>query len=152
MKKMKKIVVGIVSLICVLALTAGCTTHASLAYTFSIDNGDAIKVSLDIKGKYKITSDVPFTISCNGEDLTQGTFIHGEYYEQYVNAVQNDEKAVLLDSGEKDGNQYIFWSFDGKEYNYAVLVTGSNTGLILSNHVSEESARECFNRLTISKE
>lgn len=150
MKKMKKFIVSVATLVCVLALTAGCTTRASMSYVYSIDNGDSIEVSLNIKGKYKITSDVPFTISCDGEVLTHGSFIHGEYYDQYVAAAKNDEKAVVLDSGTKDGNPYIFWSFDGKEFNYAIQITGSNTGILLGNMVSEESARECFDRLTIS--
>lgn len=150
MKKMNKILTCVAALICVVTMVAGCKT--TLAYTFNVDNGDVIKISMDTTDQYKMTSDVPFTISKDGQDLTQGTFIHGEAYEQYVNVVNTDDKAVLLDSGTKDGNEYVFWCYDGKEYNYAIMVSGSNTGVILGNPVSEETAKECFNRMTITKE
>lgn len=152
MNKIRKLVACIVSLACVAALAAGCTTSSSMSYTFSVDNGDAVKITLDTSDKYKMTSDVPFTISQDGKELSQGTFIQGEAYEQYANVVQTDEKAVLLDSGTKDGNDYVFWCYDGKEYNYVIKIAGSNTGMILGNPVSEETAKECFNRLTITKE
>lgn len=72
--------------------------------------------------------------------------------EQYAAVVQSDENAKLLDSGTKDGNEYIFWSFNDREFNYAILIKDSNTGVILGNNVSEESARECFERLTFTVE
>ncbi len=152
MNRIKKLIACIVSLACVAVLAVGCTTSSSMSYTFSVDNGDTVKVTLDTSDKYKMTSDVPFTISQDGKELSHGTFIQGEAYEQYANVVQTDEKAVLLDSGTKDGNDYIFWCYDGKEYNYVIQIAGSNTGMILGNPVSEETAKECFNRLTITKE
>lgn len=108
------------------------------------------RVSLDTTDKYKITSDVPFTISQDGKEQTLETFIHGDAYTQYVSVIETDEKAVLLDSGTKDGNEYEFWCYDGKEYNYAIMIAESNTGMILGNPVSKKSAKDCFNRLTIS--
>lgn len=151
MKKLKKMIVGFVSLVCVLAMSAGCTTSSSMSYTFSVDNGDSIKVTLDTSDKYSITSDVPFTISCNGEEMAQGTCIQGEAYAQYAENAEKAEKVQILDSGTKDGNEYIFWSYDNKEFDYAILIKDSNTGMVLSSLVSEEAAKECFNRLTISK-
>lgn len=78
----------------------------------------------------------------------------GEFYNQYKELASSDEddKVKLLDSGSKDGNEYVFWSYDDSEYNYAILIEGSSTGLILGNQVSEESAKESFNRLTIEYE
>lgn len=75
-----------------------------------------------------------------------------EPYQQYVSVVNADEKAEMIDSGTKNGNEYIFWCYNGSEYNCAILIKGSNTGIVLGNPVSEESAKECFNRLTISVE
>lgn len=150
MKMMKKIIACIASLVCVAALAVGCTTSSSLSYTYTVDNGDSVKVTLNTTDKYKITSSVPFKIMHDGEELTQGTFIHGDAYEQYKSVVQNDEKSVLLDSGTKDGHEYVFWCYDGMEYNYVVKIADSNTGILLYNPVSEETAKECFNRLTFA--
>ncbi len=149
---MKKCLALLLSVVCVVCVLAGCTTSSSMSYTYSVDNGDSVKVTMDTSDKYHITSNAPFTISHDGKELSHGTFIHGEAYAQYVNAVETDEKAVLLDSGTKDGNEYIFWCYDGKEYNYAIMLADSNTGMILGNPVSEETAKEVFNRLTITNE
>lgn len=62
----------------------------------------------------------------------------------------NDENATILDSGEKDGCEYVMWNYNDSEYDYAILIEDSNTGILLGNDVSEESAKECFQRLTIS--
>lgn len=147
--KMKKPTLCILALVCVLVMVTGCSFHSSMSYTFSIDNGDSIVVELDTADKYRITPDIPFTITQDGKTLSQGRFIHSDVYAEYTN-LEGAENVQILDSGSKDGNQYIFWCFDGKEYNYAILVGESNTGILLGNLVSQESAKECFNRLTIS--
>ena len=148
MKYMKKMLFCVTMLVCLLVMT-GCYVKTSMSYNFHIDNGDDIRVTLDTGDKFKMTSDVPFVISQNGEALTQGAFIHGDAYAQYKNAAQTDEKSKVLDSGTKDGDEYVFWNYDGREYNYVILVKDSNTGIVLGNTISEESAKECFNRLTI---
>lgn len=146
---MKKTVLCILALVCVLAMVTGCNFHSSISYTFSIDNGDSIEVELDTTDKYSMTSDVPFTVTLDGEAQSYGTFIHSDVYPEYAN-IGEAENTQVLDSGTKDGNQYIFWCFDGKEYNYAILVEGSNTGVLLGNMISQESAQACFDRLTIT--
>ena len=149
MKNYKKFLVCITALL-VAALLFGCEMSSSKAYTYAVDTGDSIKVSLNTKDGYDLSSGDPFAISYNGEVLSQGTFMQAEAYEQFEDAVKNDENAQLLDSGVKDGNTYIFWSFNGVEFNYAILVGDSDTTVVLGNNVSEESAKECFARLTIT--
>lgn len=151
MKLCKRLVIAVVAVLMMITLL-GCETTKTKSFTFNVDNGDAIKLSLNIKDDYDISSEIPFQISCGGAVLSQGTFIQSEAYAQYVAAVQSDENATLLDSGMKDGNEYVFWNYNDTEFNYVILIADSNTGIILGNDVSEESARECFNRLTITAE
>ena len=147
---MKKRLVYVFAILSMMILFVGCgNAKTSKTYTFNVETGDSVKVKLDTSDKYNITSEVPFEISQDGDIKSQGTFIFGEAYEQYKDVVDTDENAELLDSGNKDGNEYVFWSYNDSEYNYAILIKGSSTGLILANDVSEESAKECFNRLTI---
>ena len=147
---MKKKLVYMFTILSIMILFVGCgNAKTSKTYTFNVETGDSVKVKLDTSDKYNITSEVPFEISQDGDIKSQGTFIFGEAYEQYKDVVDTDENAELLDSGNKDGNEYVFWSYNDSEYNYAILIKGSSTGLILANDVSEESAKECFNRLTI---
>lgn len=147
---MKKKLVCLATMLCMVLGMTGCKTNLNMAYTFNVETGDSIKVKLDIKDNYKLSSDVPFVISCEDETLSQGMFIYADAYEQYVEAAETDEKAEILDSGEKDGNEYVFWSYDDSEFNYAILIEDSDTAILLGNNVSEESAKECFERLTIS--
>lgn len=149
---MKKFIVFALYVVLMSTMIVACSTDSSKAYTFTVDNGDKIKLTLDTSEDYDISSDLPFAISCNGEILSQGSFILDEAYEQYVSVVENDENAKLLDSGTKDGHKYIFWCYNGSEYNYAIVINDSSTGIILGNPVSEESAKECFNRLDITVE
>lgn len=149
---MKKRLVYLFAILSMMILFVGCgNAKTSKAYTFNVETGDSVKVKLDTSDKYNINSEVPFEISQDGDIKSHGIFIFGEAYEQYKELVNSDEdeKLKLLDSGNKDGNEYVFWSYNDSEYNYAILIKDSSTGLILGNNVSEESAKECFNRLTI---
>ena len=149
---MKKVLAAVCSVVLVLCLFTACSTTSSKAYTFTVDNGDKIKIELNTAGNYDLSAELPFTISCDKETLSQGSFVLAKSYQQYVSVVNSDENAELIDSGTKDGNEYIFWCYNGSEYNYAILIEGSNTGIVLGNPISKESAKECFDRLTISAE
>jgi len=133
-------------------MLTGCKASSSKSYTFSVETGDAIKITLDTSDKYDITSEVPFVISHDGATLSQGIFLAADDYKAYADVVNADENAVVLDSGSKDGNSYIFWSYNDSEFNYVIMVQDSGTGILIGNNVSEESARECFERLTFSVE
>ena len=142
----------LLSSICFILGLAGCSSSTSKAYTFSVETGDSIVLSLDTSDDYDITSELPFTITNQDDEESQGTFITADQYQQYADALKTDPDAVILDTGEKDGNEYIFWSYDNAEYNYAILIKDSNTGVLLGNLVSEEMANACFQRLVISKD
>lgn len=152
MKKIRRNGICFILSVFLLTLLSGCSTSSSKAFTFSVDTGDSVQVRLVTSDGYDLSSDVPFVISHEGKTLSQGAFMPRESYEQFVGAIESDENAVLLDSGTKDGNDYIFWSYNDSEFDYAILIDGSNTGIVLGNIVSQESAVECFNRLTVSAE
>ncbi len=148
MKKLKLLVCFII-FVCMV----GCgsvKTHKSCTYT--VDNGDLVIVKLDTTNGYDMTMELPFEVSCDNQVLTYCSFIQADYYEQYVEVVETDEAVVKLDSGEKDGNAYVFWEYNSTEYNYVIMLGNSNTAVLLGNNVSKESAQECFNRLTFSVE
>lgn len=149
MKKLLELAFSVALLLCLLTAYS---TNSSKAYTFTVDNGDKIKIELNTADKYDLSAELPFVISCDGKTLSQGSFVLAESYQQYVSVVNTDENAELLDSGTKDGNEYIFWCYNGSEYNYAILIKGSNTGIVLGNPISKESAKECFDRMAITVE
>lgn len=120
------------------------------AYDFKVDTGDSVRVELENTDGYNITSDIPFEISVDEKVQSQGIFIESSQFEEYEEVVNTDPTAKLIDSGTKDGNKYIFWSYADSEYNIVVLIGNSNTGVLLGNTVSEKSAKECFERLVFS--
>lgn len=149
---MKKALAIILSVILWMCVISACATSSSKTYIFAVDNGDKIRVELNTTENYDLTADLPFMISCDGKVLSQGVFVSADTFQQYVNVVNTDKNAEIIDVGIKSGNEYIFWCYNQSEYNYAILINGSNTGIIIGNSVSEEAAKECFNRLTIAVE
>ncbi len=133
----------------------GCSTQDGgiktyKAFTFSVSTGDKVHIELDTTDGYDITSDLPFEISQNGSILSQGTFIEAAQFESYVEAVSTDANAKIIETNTKDSNQYVFWSYNDSEFNIVILINNSNTGILLGNTMSENSAIGCFERLTIS--
>lgn len=147
MKKYLK-VIGIIFVS--LFMITGCSTYKS--YTYEVDTGDKITVRLDISNGYDISYELPFSIYDNDELLSQATFISLSGYNQYIGVINSDSSVRIIDSGSENGITYTFYSYNDSEFNYLIRVDGSSTGLLLGNPISEESARECFNRLTITKE
>lgn len=128
----------------------GCTTTKS--FTYSVETGDSIKITLDTSDGYDLSSDLPFTVSKDGETLSQGTFIKGEYYNQYVDLAKTDSSCTVLDES-SDGNiEYVFYSVNDSEYDYVVSIKNSNTALLLGNQHSQSEAQKCFELLTFSVE
>ena len=148
---MKKILTAILVGISIMAISVGCgNTSTSKSYDFKVDNGDVIKVEIDTSDGYDITSNVPFDISCDDKVQTQGMFIEKSKVIDFIEAVASDSNARYIDSGNKEGIAYTFWAYNEEEFNIVVNIQDSNTGILLGNIVSEESAKECFDRLTIS--
>lgn len=130
-------------------LVTGCTT--SIEFTYDVSTGDRIKVKLNTTDEYKLSAKSPFTISKGDKGLSTGTFITLDGYEKYVNAVYRQEDVQILDSGNKDGNDYILYSYNNKNFNYVIRVGESNTGILLENINSKSEAEEVFNLLTFSE-
>ena len=137
---MKKIFKSILLVgIMMLALT-GCTTNKS--YTYTVETGDKVKITLNTTDGYDLSSDLPFAISKDGNTLSQGTFIQESYYEQYVNAANT--QGQIIDRGSNDNIEYVFYSYNNSEYNYVIKIKDSNTALLLGNPNSQEEAKKCF--------
>lgn len=128
-----------------LFLLVGCTS--SMAVTFTVESGEFIRVELDTSDGHSISFENPFEVSFNDSVCTFGTFISVDQVSEYLDAVELDENAVLLDEGTVNGYDYYFWSYGGSEWNYVIALDGSLTGILLCNNVSEASARAVFSRL-----
>lgn len=146
---MKRILISAFFLCAIVLMVTGCSTTKS--YTFKVETGDKIEIKLNTNDNYDITSELPFAISKNDEVLSQGTFITIDSYNQYISAINKGNNTKIIESKTKNGLEYTFYSYNNSEYNYVIKIVGSNTGLLIGNPISEESAKECFDRLTITK-
>lgn len=144
---MKK-VMGILMIGIMIVSLTGCTTNKS--YTYTVETGDKVKITLNTTDGYDLSSDLPFTILKKGNNLSQGTFIQGSYYEQYVNAANT--QGQIIDKGSNDNIEYVFYSYNNSEYNYVIKIKNSNTALLLGNSNSEEEAKKCFDLLSFNLE
>lgn len=148
MKKKFNIIFSLI--VVVMLFVTGCgDSKTTASYTYKVETGDNIKISLTTNDGYELTSDIPFVISKDKKELSQGTFISAEYYTAYVDSVKNDEKAEIIDEGTKSDCSYVMWNYNDSEFDYVVMINGTNTGILIANNVSEESAKECFDRLEI---
>ena len=128
----------------------GCTK--TLSYTFNVSTGDEIKVSLEESDGYTLTNKsdtegVDFTIKKDDEVISEAVFATEEDYEYYAEGVEDSEDTKIIDKGEKDNFSYVMWNYNNEEFNCVVLINDSKTAVIIGNQVSEESAKECFERL-----
>lgn len=146
---MKKKLMSVIFMGAMLFMITGCTITKS--YTFKVETGDNIKIKLNTNDDYDISSDLPFVISKDGKTLSQGIFITIDVYNQYIASVTNDSNAKIIETKNKNGLDYTFYSYNNREFNYIIKIEDSNTGLLLGNPISEKSAKECFEKLTITK-
>lgn len=147
---MKKVFMSLSIIVVMLLTLTGCTKSKS--YTFTVETDDKIKIQLNTTEGYDLSSDLPFTISKDGNTLSQGTFITIDGYNQYIEAVNSDSNAKILDSETRDGVSYTFYSYNDSEFNYVIKINDSNTGILLGNQNSQEEAEKCFKLLTFTLE
>lgn len=153
MKKIK-----ILSLILTLVMLFGlcacnsASVKTNKSFTFDVSTGDKVELELDTTDGYDLTSDLPFEIKKGDERQTQGIFISTEDYDYYLDAAKTDDKAKVIEESTKGDIKYLFYSYDNQEWNYVIFINDSSTGILLGNIVSEESAKTCFDRLTITLE
>lgn len=147
---MKKVFMCLAVVGVMLMAFTGCTTTKS--FTYSVETGDSIKVTLDTSDGYDLSSDLPFTVSKDGETLMQGTFIQGSYYEEFVNVAKTDSSAVIIDEVSDDDIEYVFYSVNDSEFDYVINIKNSKTALVLGSQKSQSEAEECYKLLTFSVE
>ena len=126
MEKNKKIAVVFAAVLLVAAMSA-CSTHSSKSYTFKVETGDKIKIEM---------------------------FMTKEGYDQYQTLKDSKEVKILAD-GEKDGNTYFFYEYEGEagtETNFVLWIKDSSTGMLIGSLAGEKEAKAAFERLTITLE
>lgn len=147
---MKRFFGSLVLIGTLLFIMTGCTSSKS--FTFDVTTGDKIKIELDTSNGHNLSSSMPFTISKDDNTLSQGTFITMDGYNQYLDIIENDSSAKVIDNGSKKGVTYTFYSVNDAEFNYVIKIDNSKTAVLLANANSESEAKSVFDLLTFSVE
>ena len=145
----KKLIYVCAALFSAIAFTTGCSSEKSFSYRAL--TGEVIEISIDKSDDYDVSKseDIPFVISHDGKDESNGKFISSDNYSEYADNLFNDENAEIIDSGETENFEYIFYESDESNYNYLMLIKNSRTGVLLENTTSEKAAKECFEHLDL---
>lgn len=151
---MKKKIILTLSLCLLLILTlTACKT--SISYTFQIDNGDKIKVSLETTDGYKLLQkDGVFTVQKDEKDVLIGYFLTSEGYEEKAAVVNDSDDATILTATPENSPTFYCYQFEGEagtETDFLFKIDGSETGAIVGSLNSREEAEAAFQLLTIEK-
>lgn len=145
---MKKRFLNILAILVVGLVLTGCSTFKS--FTFDVETGDKVSIRLDTSNGYDLTGKVPFSVLDGDKILSTGTFIKGDFYDKYVQAANTQGKVITEDD---DKNiEYVFYSYQDKEWNYVIKIKNSNTAILLGNQISEKDAKKVFKLLTFKLE
>ena len=154
MRKKKTWGAALLAAALLLALCA-CTFSSSMSYSFNVETGDVIKVTLDTSDGLALKQeDGEFRVEKEDEILLQGVFITEETYQKFL-AIKGEQGMTMLEDTEKEGNVYYMYEVEGKagtEDNFVLWIKDSKTGALLGSLAGAESAKEAFDKLTITKE
>ena len=142
------VVIAIIIVVSVILILG--KVNNKLSYTYEVNTGDKISLTLNTSGGYSMTSDMPFSITKDDGIISRGTFIEASAYEVYESSMELIDGIVSSDKGEKDGITYLYFNYNNTEFDYIIKINNSNTGVLLSNSISEESAREMFEKLSFN--
>ena len=147
-------------MICLVALVrAGCTNSKKLtqSYTFEVETGDTVKVSLDVSdksnksNKYKLKQkDGQFLIKNDKETLSQGIFITKDTYDQYVSLLSSNSDISVLEKDKTKGCSYYLYEYKGEagtEHDYVVWLNDSSTGILIGSLQNKKVAKDIFEKL-----
>ncbi len=126
--------------------TTNKSTSNNKTVIFPAETGDSIKASIDTSSGYDLSPGPKFVMLKNNKTIGYGVFIKKQTYLSSLEAFKKDKNITILETSKKYGNDYILWTDNDSEYyNYSILINNSNTGIILRNVTSKESAKGFFN-------
>ena len=154
MKKVSLLCRTFAVLLLIVVTLAACKT--SIAYTFTIATGDKIEIKLNTSEDWSLKQkDGAFTILHGEDTILKGLFGTEDNYKDMKEAIESDDKAKVIKESEKDGNQYIFYSYEGSsgmERDVILMVKDAKTCVIMAGNAEEQDVNEAIERLTITKD
>lgn len=146
---MKKIIAAALMLGMILT---GCKSQSSMSYTFKVETGDSVKVTLDTSGsEYKLTqSDGTFAVEEEETAVLQGVFLTEDMYDQYKAAAET--AGAIVETGD---NGFILYEYEGAagvEHNILTMISDSDTGVIIASLEENDKVKEAYSKLKFEVE
>lgn len=130
-------------------MLAGCTSYLNMSYTFNIETGEKVKVSLDLLSGMKMSEDgSSFTVKKGNEDVLSGTFITANTREQYVSSVQMSGYTILENSDDSFKWETGTDTPDGKKEYDRIKKIGTQVYLLAGSQAGWEASDKAMDALT----
>lgn len=150
---MKKIAGLLIGLTACVALLSGCTKN-TLSYTYNVETGDMVKVTVDRMNGYDMDSNNPFTVTHNDETVLTCQFLSEDGYQYYTEVLEEEnlksQGGSIIETGKKGDADYIFYtvgSDDTTEHDFFVKLN-DKTSIIIGSLSPEEDAKAGFDALS----
>lgn len=140
MKKLKYLII-----VLGLVLLVGCGVKEK-TYEYTSDNTKE-KIKVTISEEYTLTDSEPVKITKGDEEATL-IFITKTNFEE-LKALFDNKTLVALDNGKNGDNEYYLYKVN-EEYNYVLLINGTETGAALSSK-SEDTTKKIAEKISFSK-
>lgn len=136
-----------------ITLLAAC--HTSKSYSFQIENGDKIKITLDTSDGYQLAQeDGVFTIVKDDQSILTGCFLTSDGYEEKVATVLASDLADMISATPEDAPTSYFYQFEGEagtETDFLFSIEGTETGAIVGSLSPRAEAEAAFALLQFEK-
>lgn len=145
---MKKGKILFVLLLSVLML-AGCTSYLNMSYTFNIETGEKVKVTLDLLSGMKMTADgSSFTVKKGKEDVLSGVFITPDMRGQYISSVQASGYTILENSDDSFKWETGADTPDGKKEYDRIKKIGTHLYVLAGSQAGWEASDKAMDALS----
>lgn len=132
---------------------SGCSGHAEKSFTFDVDTGDKVKVTLDLASEMDIRPDGSrFVVTKNGNNVVSGSFDEAARFDEFKEA--SDSGNFEGDVVPSDDENVFAWTLNdgGNTERDRVMKVSDSTCVIMGSIASEEDAGKAYDSLSFSVE
>lgn len=151
---MKRVFKNLFFCMLILAGLSACDVTTSFCYTFNIDNGDKVDVTLDTSDGHKISQkDGEFIVKKDDKTLLKGFFMGQTDYENFRDKALHTDGVTVKEDHPKDEEPYLRFNSDFVEDKVFFIkkVKGTSTFIGITSPLSDEEAVKAFSYLTFEK-
>lgn len=130
-------------------MMTACSTTLDKSYTFVVDTGDNIKVTVDMKGGHDLSQDGGTFEVANedGDSIVSGTFMEVAQFDTYKDSMEDGKFNGEVESV---GDDLLIWSYasdSGTEHNRFVKVS-DKTAVLMGSIADGDEAKKAYDAIS----